>query len=193
MSNADQTQRRQAGEWLAVAYDEHAPALARYLSARVGPGLAEDLLSDVFLLALRRQHTFDRALGTPVAWLFGIATNILRQHRRREVRHFEFLATMHGQTAGSGDETSEQAINAVDAAALARGLIPTLRGLDPVDRDILLLTSWAGLTPVDIAAALGIPAGTVRSRLYRLRHRLRAALPPPVVPALKGSRDHVSN
>lgn len=62
----------------------------------------------------------------------------------------------------------------MDAEAAVRGLARGLAALSPGDRDVLLLTSWAGLDHNEVAAALGIPAGTVRSRLHRVRTALRA-------------------
>jgi RNA polymerase sigma-70 factor (ECF subfamily) len=52
-----------------------------------------------------------------------------------------------------------------------------IAGLSVADRDVLLLTSWAGLDTNEIAEALGIPAGTVRSRLHRVRRQLREVAP----------------
>ena len=59
-----------------------------------------------------------------------------------------------------------------------RVLAAELAGLSEQDRDVLLLTSWAGLEPAEVAEALGVPASTVRSRLHRVRHRLQALLVP---------------
>ncbi|MEU7532462.1 sigma factor-like helix-turn-helix DNA-binding protein, partial [Saccharothrix sp. NPDC042600] len=64
-----------------------------------------------------------------------------------------------------------------ETARLTRLLAGALAGLDPGDRDVLLLTSWAGLDSNEVAEALGIPVGTVRSRLHRVRRRLRAHAP----------------
>ncbi|MFC5096784.1 RNA polymerase sigma factor [Amycolatopsis plumensis] len=62
--------------------------------------------------------------------------------------------------------------------ARLRVLAAELAELSEQDRDVLLLTSWAGLEPAEVAEALGVPASTVRSRLHRVRHRLQALLAP---------------
>jgi RNA polymerase sigma-70 factor (ECF subfamily) len=61
----------------------------------------------------------------------------------------------------------------VDAQAMARQIAPAIADLSDGDRDVLFLTSWAELTTVEVAEALGIPVGTVRSRLHRIRRQLR--------------------
>lgn len=164
--------------WLGEVYDVHAPALVRYLSARVGAGPAEDLLSEVFEVAIRRQHTFDEARGTPAAWLFGIATNVLRQHRRQEAQHWRTQSQRNDRHL-EPDDVSGRAVDSADALTAARNLAPALQSLDDIDRDILLLTSWAQLTPQEIGLVIDMPAGTVRSRLHRVRHKLRSSITPP--------------
>ncbi|MGW5721064.1 RNA polymerase sigma factor [Amycolatopsis sp. NPDC003865] len=109
--------------------------------------------------------------------LAAIATNLLRNHLRQEVRGFQLTAK-----AGAEERPEENHDTAVagrvDAAARLRVLARELAALSEQDRDILLLTSWAGLEPAEVAEALGVPAGTVRSRLHRVRHRLQALLVP---------------
>lgn len=75
--------------------------------------------------------------------------------------------------ANAADDGIEQRL---DAALAVRRLVPDLLRLDVVDRDILLLNAWAGLSLTEVAAALDMPAGTIRSRLHRLRRDLRAAI-----------------
>ncbi len=106
--------------------------------------------------------------------MFGIATNMLRHHYRAESRHLAACAR-HFRQAGPLASSDEGVDQRLDAAAAVRRLVPDLLRLSSQDRDILLLNAWAGLEPTEIAAALGMPAGTVRSRLHRLRGHLRAA------------------
>lgn len=151
------------------------------MASRAGAQVAEDLVSETFLTALRNRDTFDPVRGTAQAWLFGIATNLLRNHHRSEVRRSEVrhLAATTRHLGQAGDEvTADDGVEGrLDAAAAVKRLVPDLLRLDGLDRDILLLNAWAGLTLVEIAAALNMPAGTVRSRLHRLRRDLRAAIP----------------
>lgn len=154
-------------------FDAHARDLYRYLSARAGTAAADDLLGETFLAAFRGRATFDAERGPARAWLFGIASNILRQHHRAKARRDETFERLAGLAAVREDVMDID--QRVDAAAHARRLVPHLRALASVDLDILLMHAWAGLDPSEIAIALDKPAATIRSRLSRLRRALRAA------------------
>lgn len=161
--------------WITELYEAHAPALLRYLTARVGPTAAEDLTAETFVTAIRRHETFDRSRGTTGAWLFGIATNALRDHARREAKYMRTVARLYCEPQNADPEAST-AVARVDAGAVVRQLIPDLLNLSDTDRDILLLTSWAGLSPTEIAAALQLNPAVVRTRLHRVRSRLQGRL-----------------
>lgn len=158
-------------------FDAHGADLLRYLLRRVGPDAAEDLLHETFVALLRRDAPARPADGGDRAWLFGVATNLVRHHARGRARAATAAARL------DGPEPHDDPIAAVaarlDAAASVRALAADLRDLDPDDRDVLLLVAWAGLTPTEAGAALGIPAGTARSRLHRVRRTLRAVAPAP--------------
>lgn len=161
------------GTAFARLFDDHARVLHRYLARRVGEHTAYDLVSETFLVALRQRHSYDPA--RPVrGWLFGIATNLVRRHARDEVRALRATARVAPATT---DGHEVRVAERVDAQQLARRLAPALAALPEPDRDVLLLTAWAGLTPAEAADALGIPPGTVRSRLHRVRRTLRAGQP----------------
>lgn len=153
-------------------FDRHARPLHRYLARRVGD-LADDLVGETFLVALQTRAAYRPERGTARSWLYGIATNLLRRHIRQEVRGLHAAARAAGSTAGGEDHENRVAAQ-VDAEARTRLLADALAELDAGDRDVLLLTSWAGLDTNEVAEALGIPPGTVRSRLHRVRRRLRA-------------------
>ncbi|WP_212997524.1 RNA polymerase sigma factor [Winogradskya consettensis] len=162
-------------EQFAPLFDRHAPAVHRYLARRVG-GMADDLLAETFLVAFRRRSSY-RADGVGVLpWLYGIATNVLRRHVRQEVRRYRALARLPDTAAPLTGE--DAAIDRADAEALRRQLAEALAGLNRGDRDVLLLTAWADLSYIEIAEVLGIPVGTVRSRLHRARRVTRDALAP---------------
>lgn len=161
-------------ELLADVFDRHAPELLRYLTRRVGPHDAEDLLGDLFVVALERRAAFDHGAGSARPWLYGIASNLLHRHRRDEVRFLRALTRLGGEPETTCFDERVEA--RVDSGAEARGLAVALAGLSSGDRDVLLLVAWAELAQDEVAAALGIPPGTVKSRLHRARRQLRAHL-----------------
>lgn len=153
-------------------FDQHAAPLHRYLARRVGPEIADDLVSEAFLVALRQRDAYDARQGTVRSWLYGIATNLMRRFVRQEERALRAGIRSMGRDE-SHDEGARVA-DRVDAEVAVRRLAAALADLSPGDRDVLLLTSWAGLDSNEVAEALGIPVGTVRSRLHRVRKSLRA-------------------
>lgn len=157
-------------------FDEHAEALHHYLARRIGTSAAEDVVAETFLAALRGRRGYDPARAGVRAWLYGIAANLLRHHVRGEVRALRATARLAYQT-GVGEDHAEAVSARVDAQQRVGQLAAALAELTPGDREVLLLTSWAGLTAGEIGAALDIPAGTVRSRLHRVRRWLRSHAP----------------
>ena len=165
-------------EVFAEIFDRHAPALHRFLSRRVGD-LADDLLSETFLTAFRKRGDYraDRVDVRP--WLYGIGTNLVRRYRREEVSRYRGLGRSFASTAASGDGSGDDfdhAVNRLDAQSLGPVLAAALAGLEERDREVLLLIAWGDLSYADVAAALEIPVGTVRSRLHRARRRVRDCL-----------------
>ncbi|GAA0368476.1 RNA polymerase sigma factor [Micromonospora gifhornensis] len=161
-------------ERFATLFDRHAVAVHRYLARRVG-NAADDLLAETFLIAFRRRSTYRSQGVDPRAWLYGIATNVLRRQARQEERRYRMLARLATSTSdvmSSDDDAVERA----DAQALRQQLAVALARLKRGDRDVLLLTAWAGLSYAEIAAVLAIPVGTVRSRLNRARRLTRESL-----------------
>jgi RNA polymerase sigma-70 factor (ECF subfamily) len=72
-------------------YDEHARTLLRYCARRVGPQAAEDVVAATFLTAFERRTEFDPSRSAVLPWLYGIAINHLRRHRRDEIRAYRAL------------------------------------------------------------------------------------------------------
>lgn len=172
-----------------VIVDAYANQVHRYLAKRVGPGLAQDLTSETFLQAFRGRHTYRSDQRNALPWLYGIATNQLRGHLRSEQRRIEVLAKMAGRSL-MAEATEEDSDEALSAAATLQGLAGALAGLAQEARDALALVAVEGLTYEEAALALGVPVGTVRSRLWRARHELRHALdsrPPESVNAPQGA------
>ena len=108
------------------------------------------------------------------AWLFGIATNLVAQHRRTEQRRYRALARVGAPERTGGHE--DQVVSVVAAEGMRPQLAGALTRLSREERDVLLLVALADLSHDEISHALGIPYGTVGSRLNRARRKIRAAL-----------------
>jgi hypothetical protein len=79
-------------ECFAAIFHRHGPAIYRYISRRLGPGSAEDLVAETFLVAFRRRGRYDGAYSDARPWLYGIATRLISRHRRDEIRFFQAIA-----------------------------------------------------------------------------------------------------
>lgn len=165
------TERVDTPDDLAGLYDRYALPLHGYLARRVGPEVADDLVAEAFLVLWEQRHTFDPARAGARAWLYGIATNLVRHHARSEVRRLRAWARHGGP--GTGEDVSGRAAARTDASALGARLAESIAALRVEERDVLLLVAWADLTPAEIAEVRGIPVATVRTRLHRARTRLR--------------------
>ncbi|WAL64623.1 RNA polymerase sigma factor [Amycolatopsis cynarae] len=160
-------------EAFATIFDRHAGTVHRFLARRVGAQLADDLTGQTMLVAFDQRRRFDLGQGTALPWLYGIATRLLKRHRRTEARGLRALARTGADEAEQGHD--ELVTARVSAAAQPLGTaLARLRG---PERDVLLLVAWENLSYDEVALALDIPVGTVRSRLHRARTKMRAALP----------------
>ncbi|BCJ36895.1 DNA-directed RNA polymerase sigma-70 factor [Actinocatenispora thailandica] len=172
---AERTDAELVSADFAALFDRHAVALHRYLARRAGTGLADDLLAQTFLIAYERRGAYDRTRPDARPWLYGIAGNLLRRRSRDEVRQYQAWART-GVDPVAADHAGRVA-DAVDAQVAAGRLAGALAALAYPDREVLLLVAWGELSYPEVAAALDIPIGTVRSRLHRARARIRAAAP----------------
>jgi RNA polymerase sigma factor (sigma-70 family) len=155
----------------ATVFDRHYDADHRYLARRVGPDLADDLAAETFTEAFDVRLRFDTTHPDARPWLFGIATNLLRHHYRSEARRLRAYARLDPPAAG--DDGFGEIETRLDAQRAGPAIAAALGRLSADERDVLLLLAWAGLRYEEIAVALRIPIGTVRSRLNRARGRLR--------------------
>jgi RNA polymerase sigma factor (sigma-70 family) len=167
---------RDAGSALTRLYDEHARDLHRYLARRLDPASADDLVAETFLVAWQQRHRYRPERGSARAWLYGIATNLLRRHARAEARAWRALARDGGRRTGGDDAPDTVAANRADAGVVARRLAGALTTMRAEERDVLLLIAWAGLQPAEVAHALDLNVATVRTRLHRARTALRGCL-----------------
>jgi RNA polymerase sigma-70 factor (ECF subfamily) len=158
-------------ECFGVVFDRYFTEIHGYVARRLGRDAADDVAAETFLAAFRSRRRFDASRGTVRAWLYGIVTNHMSAYHRQEVRTYRALerAGVQGAEEGHADRVAER----VDAGAAGRELAGALAKLPRGDREVLLLVALGGLSHADVAVALGIPYGTVGSRLNRVRKKLR--------------------
>jgi RNA polymerase sigma factor (sigma-70 family) len=165
---------RNEPEQFAVLFRRHAVAISRYATRRLGPQLAEDIVAETFLTAFRERSRYDPARTDAMPWLHGIAANLIRRHHRNEVRWLRALArTGCDPIAQSPADLAEDRLT---ADTVGRAVAAALAALSARHREVVLLVAWAELTYDQAAEALGVPAGTVRSRMNRARQQLRRSL-----------------
>jgi RNA polymerase sigma factor (sigma-70 family) len=148
-------------EAFAVLFDRHYDAIHGYAQRRVGPDLADEIAAETFARAFDRRRRYDADREDARPWLLGITANLLRRHWRSERRRLDAYARRTGRP------------DADPADPVASDLAAALRALPRREREPLLLLAWADLSYDEIALALDIPIGTVRSRISRARTRLR--------------------
>jgi RNA polymerase sigma factor (sigma-70 family) len=161
-------------------FDRHTNAIFRFCVRRVGDrSAAEDLMSTTFLHAWRRRADMQCGAEGPVPWLYGIAANLVRRHLRGVDRRRAGMARV--SAPGAEPDPSDEIADRLDGASRADRVREALRSLPDSDQELFVLCVWEELSYQQAAAALGIPVGTVRSRLSRARSRLRLALGEPGV------------
>lgn len=158
----------------AGVFDRYWTDVHRYIARRLGSQVAADVAGEVFLEAFRRRDRYDTSRPDARPWLYGIASNLVSGHRRTEQRHLSLLARAAGDDVAEAFE--ERSDSRVEAVRFRPRLVTMLEQLRPADRDLLLLIAWADLSYEEAAEVLGLRIGTVRSRLSRLRRRVRKAL-----------------
>lgn len=160
----------------APIFERHFDAIYGYVSRRLGRDAAEDVASEVFTIAIAKRGSFDGSRDSALPWLYGIASNLVSGARRSAARKQGAVAKLAWQRDATPTETPTGSIARIDAAATTRSLQSAIDALGDRDRNILLLHAWADLTYTDIAEALAMPVGTVRSRMHRIRKSLNATL-----------------
>jgi RNA polymerase sigma-70 factor (ECF subfamily) len=158
-------------ERFGMVAERHFAEIFRYLARRVGRDAAQDLGAETFVIAFNARIRYDVSRTDARPWLYGIATNLIRRHRRSELR----MVAAYARSASPerGDEVAEGLAGHLDhVAALAR-VATAFAQLEPGQRDALYLIAIEGLSYTDVAEALAIPVGTVHSRVARARAKLR--------------------
>jgi RNA polymerase sigma-70 factor (ECF subfamily) len=126
-----------------AVYDQYFPVIHRYVAGRLGSQAADDLAAEAFLVAFRKRERFDPAQGAVRPWLFGIATNLIAQHRRAEVRRYRAMARSGPVPAVESHEGS--VVASLSAGGLRPELARALAALSQGERDVVLLAAFGGL------------------------------------------------
>jgi RNA polymerase sigma factor (sigma-70 family) len=158
----------------ASVFERHFASVHRYARQRVGADSADEIAAETFLVAFDSRRRFDGRRASARPWLLGIATNLIRRRWRDEQRQLAAYAKVVSEAPTSAANDGAVAMT----PALDDDLAAALAGLTRDDRDTLFLYVWADLSYEEIGEALGVPIGTVRSRIARARRLLRGHLAP---------------
>lgn len=164
-------------EAFTYVFDRHFAAVYRYIARRAGRDVAEELASQTFTLAFAHRGRYRDDLGTARPWLFGIATNLLRAEHRDGERRQAVVDRLRSDVVASASKVTPDA--AATGFELEDRLRQALAELQPDQCEALLLHVWGELSYTEVAGALEIPVGTVRSRISRACASLRLELEPP--------------
>lgn len=178
MSDAELWERGRAGDAEAFGdlYGRHVRAVRAYCLWRTAdPHSAEDATATVFLEAWRRRNQLLLGTESAVPLLMGIATNVVRGQWRSRRRHRDALVRLHSAEPHAFADPEAEAIARLDAIQQVKEAGAEIRALPRRERDVLALIAWGGLSYEEVAVALELPIGTVRSRLARARARLGTA------------------
>jgi RNA polymerase sigma-70 factor (ECF subfamily) len=151
-----------------AAFEQHKDAVYRFAWRMSGSAAAaEDITQDAFVGLLRHPGRFDPARGTLRAFLLGIARNLALKHWRAEHR-FEPL---------DDDSVGAEPVD-LDRGDVGDMVGRAVRALKPLQREVVILVEYEGLTLAEVAGAVDADVGTVKSRLHRARENLRRSLAP---------------
>ncbi len=155
-------------EWFAEVYQRHHAVIHRFLRRRVATDTADDIAAETFARAFAAVDRYSPRFVSARPWLFGIAANVLRQHFRSGRRAQSAYAVLAGLVPPEADP-STTAVERVDAERDAKPFQRHVAALPEREQIVLRMRADHHLTYAEIAEALGIPIGTVRSRLARAR------------------------
>lgn len=162
-------------ETFGLLFDRYVGAIHGYIRRRVGAALAEELTAETFARAFAARGSFVALHQSASPWLYGIATNLVHNASRAERRQLEAYGKAASIATGPSAEF-DQADARLDALRATPRLVMALLELQPGERDALVLFAWQDLSYQDVGTALGIPAGTVASRINRARRLVRASI-----------------
>ena len=153
-------------------FDRHYESVRRYAQRTLGPDAGEEVAAQAFLEGFTHRDRFDAAYSSARPWLLGIATNLIRHHARSQRVHWTALARMTVER----DEEEPAGTERRDAERRAPAIAAALATLREDDREAFLLYALGELAYSEVAESMGIPEGTVRSKIHRVRRTLRELL-----------------
>jgi RNA polymerase sigma factor (sigma-70 family) len=162
---------------LGTLFERHAQSVYDFCCWRTrDPHLAEDLTSAVFLEAWRRRTTVRNSGNCALPWLLGVANNLCRNAARSLRRHSAALKRMSSATTERPFD--EAVVDAMAAGIAVERLSANWDELTDQEKEIVVLVFWSELSYQETADALGVPIGTIRSRVARARDKLQHSLAP---------------
>ena len=164
-------------ELFGVVFDRHYATIHRYLERRIGRDGADELSGEVFRIAFEQRKRFRPVHESALPWLYGLATNLMLKRWRGERREARAVARLDAASQNGSAQGHDASDDRISATVVRAQLLAALAELPEGDRDVVVLVAWEELTYEEVAVALDIPVGTVRSRLNRARTRLRELLP----------------
>lgn len=173
-----------------VIFDRHFEAVHRFAVGRVGLQDAADVVAETFARAFDRRQRFRMDKPSALPWLFGIAVNVARERTRKSDRGHRATSRVALRSDVVAESFESALADRIDAERLRPDLISALRMLSDDEYALLMLSAESELTYDQMADTLGIPVGTVRSRLSRARRRLRISLG---APAQSDQQAHVAS
>jgi RNA polymerase sigma-70 factor, ECF subfamily len=151
-----------------AAYAEHGELVARTIERLIGPGpQVDDLLQECFIVAWRRRGEYDAKRAAVSSWLYGIAVNLCRTHRRSRRRWWVLSDRLRAEPLSSTPAEAPDA--AAERGQAVRLVTEAMEGLPAKQREVLALFELEGLEGEQIAALVGVPVGTVWTRLHHAR------------------------
>lgn len=154
-------------------FDRHAAELLGYVVRRVGVAEGEAVLGELFRVAFESRSRYDLSRADARPWLYGIAANLVMKHYRSIGRYQAALERLAQRRENTPVPFDERVVDKVVTTQLWPRVTGAIDDLPDHDREVLLLYAWQRLSYAEIAEALDIPVGTVRSRLNRVRNALR--------------------
>jgi RNA polymerase sigma-70 factor (ECF subfamily) len=167
---------RELRAWVEIVVQDNADDLLRYLARRLHPQEdAADLLGKVLLILWEKGGRVPTTDEAARMWCFGIARNVLREHRRRALKSLDLADALRNHLRDARPAT-DSADAIVEAAMRADDVRAALRRLDERAAELLMLIYWDDFTIAEAARLLRINESTARTRHLRALRRLEAML-----------------